>query len=145
MKKRLAKIIFATLVLCYGGWARATITDVSISPAVPTSLDPITILVSGVQGYPSEIINTDFVVDGNSLSLDITLLLGITPVVTPWTHSEPIGTLTTGTYNLTVRLLDYYGTPQNTYIIDFEVIPEPGTFAILVLALPIFRVFTKKT
>jgi hypothetical protein len=72
------------------------------------------------------------VVDGNSLSLDITLRLGIFPVVTPWTYSRPIGTLSADTYNLTVRTFDYYsGMPKDTYMIDFEVIPEPVTLLLL--------------
>jgi hypothetical protein len=144
MKTRLLKIIFAVLFLC-PVCADATITRVSISPDEPTLIDPITILVSGTEGSPAQITNTDFLVNDNSLLLDIYLDLGIIPVVTSWTHSEPIGTLPGGVYNLTVQTLFPLLPPLNdNYSMSFEVVPEPGTLGFLAAGLLVFRVFLKR-
>ncbi len=145
------KIIFTMLgvLLCYIGLAQATITNVQITPEEPTPLDPITILVSGGEGRgPVQITSTnfDFDVISNSLTLDISLGVGPYTVVTPWSHSEAIGTLPQGSYDFTVRTFDYYhGTLLGTYpTVYFTVVPEPSTLAIFGVALPIFRYFTRR-
>jgi hypothetical protein len=143
MKKGLWKIIFAILFLlpvC----AKAEITDVNIIPSIPTQIDPITILVSGVEGYGAvQITDTDFIVNGNMLSLDIYLNVGHYTVVTPWSHSEGIGLLPTEVYDLNVRTLRQ-SVVTSTYSTSFEVVPEPATFVFLAAGLPAFRVFTRK-
>ncbi|MGB8226316.1 MAG: PEP-CTERM sorting domain-containing protein [Sedimentisphaerales bacterium] len=130
--KKLLWMIFAILLLpvC----ADATITDVNIIPSTPTLLDPITILVSGREGCgPVQIINTDFLVNDNTLLLDISLRVGFLTVVTPWSHSEEIGTLSQGLYNINVRTLQE-GIITSTYSTSFEVTPEPATSTLLLTA-----------
>jgi len=111
-------------------------------------VEPITILVSGVEGSGGvQIISTHFSAIDNSLLFDIHLDLGICLWVTPWSYSEVIGTLSAGTYNLTVRrfLPDYYPPPiVNSYEMSFTVVPEPVTIALLAVGLPIIRVFTRR-
>jgi len=125
--------------------AHATITDVNILPTIPALTDPITIIVSGVEGSPAQITNTDFWVNDNSLSLDIYLDIGIIPVVTPWTHSEYIGTLPAGVYDLSVQtFVPMLPSLNDDYFRSFEVVPEPSTLTILGFALMISRVFTKR-
>jgi hypothetical protein len=131
--------ILAFLPVC----ANATINDVSISPTTPTSLDSITILVSGEEGtYPAEITNTDFFVNGNSLTLDIYLYIGPFDAVSFWSCTEIIGTLPADTYNLTVwRFLPSYYPPStiSSYSTSFEVVPEPATLLLMVSGLLLLR------
>jgi hypothetical protein len=137
-------ILFAVMFL--SATANANITNVSISPITPTLVDPITISVNGIEGSgPVQITSTNFVINGNSLTLDISLQIGFAYVITPWLHSEAIGTLPQEFYDLTVRTFDYYhGTLLDTYpTVYFTVVPEPGTLAIFAFALPIFRYLTR--
>jgi hypothetical protein len=127
--------------------ASATITNVSISPGMPTFQDPITILVNGQEGAgPVQITDTDFFINDNSLILDLYLHVGFADIITPWSHSEVIGTLSFGNYDLTVNTFaDYYGTIfENSLPINFAVVPEPNMLAIFSIALPFFRAFSKK-
>jgi len=143
MKTNLAKVIFTIMIIPAA--INAGITEVSILPPTPTVIDPITISVSGIEGSPAQVTNTDFFVNDNSLLLDIYLSLGITPVVTPWTYSESIGTLPTGVYDLTVRtFIPLLPSFNDNYYVSFEVVPEPGTFSIFTFALPFLRVFTRR-
>jgi hypothetical protein len=124
--------------------ANATITNVSISPAMPTLIDPITILISGIEGSGMvQIADTNFIVNGNILSLDVYLNVGHLDMMTPWTHSEEIGLLPFGVYDLNVRTLRQ-SVVNSTYSTSFEVVPEPATFVFLVIGLPIFRGFLRK-
>jgi hypothetical protein len=138
------------LVLMLGiNVATATITSVQIIPAEPTLTDSISILVNGIEGSsPVQIMNTQFSVNGNSLALDIYLDLGFAFVLTPWSHTEVIGTLPTGDYNLTVRrLLPSYYPPDtivSSYSTSFEVVPEPCTVVFLGFGLPLLKAFSKR-
>ncbi len=89
------------------------------------------------------ITNTDFSVNGNSLTLDIYLDLGFATVVTPWSYSKLIGTLPADTYNLTVwRFLPSYYPPNiivSSYSTSFEVVPEPATLLLLVFGVAICK------
>jgi hypothetical protein len=147
METKLLKVVF--VVLFFSAAAKASIVNVSISPITPTFTDPITILIDGMEGSGGvQITNTDFIINGNSISLDIYINRGIVQVVTPWSHSELIGTLPADTYNLTVRrFLPPYYPPDiivSSYSISFEVTPEPSILAIFGVALPIFRIFSRK-
>ena len=146
--KKIITTIAAVIILLGIDVANATITNVSILPNAPTSIEPITIIVNGIEGGGGvQITNTDFFVNGNSLTLDIYLDIGIAQVVTPWSHNELIGTLPVGTYDITVRgfLPSYYPPPlYDSYSMSFEVTPEPSTLAIFGFALPIFRYFTRR-
>lgn len=109
--------------------AQAVITDVSILPEEPTAIDPITIITSGVEGSGGVVItNSNFLIDGTSLELDIFLDVGVFTVITPWSHPEDIGTLLMGTYDLTVNtIVELQPVLNDTYFISFEVVPEPTT------------------
>jgi hypothetical protein len=143
------KIIIGVIgvLLCSTGLAQATITNVQIIPEQPILTDSIIISVNGIEGSGRvQITSTDFAINDNSLSLDISLSVGPYTVVTPWSHSEVIGTLPQGYYDLTVRTFDYYhGTLLGTYpTVCFTVAPEPSTLAVFGFALPIFRYFSKR-
>ena len=126
MKRKIVKIIAFIVVVTLAS-ADATITDVSIVPSLPTPLDVISIDTSGVEGTGAVFVtDTDFRQNGTLLELDIFLDVGVYAVVTPWSHTEDIGTLNAGAYSLTVRAFDNYsGTLQDTYTVDFTVVPEP--------------------
>jgi len=135
------QIIMFLAVTC---GAHATITDVNILPSIPAVTDPITILVSGIEGSRVQITTTDFSVNDYSLVLDIYLDIGVNPVVLPWTHSEDIGILPAGIYNLDVYTFFPLLPPLNdNYSTSFEVVPEPGTLILLATGISIFRAFSR--
>jgi hypothetical protein len=128
-------ILVILLILASQASAETGITNVSISPASPGVTDQISILVSGLEGSGGVLItDTDFSVIGNTLSLDIYLYLGPSDVGTPWSYTETVGTLSEGTYNLTVQrfLPSYYPPPiVDSYSMSFGVTPEPATIVLL--------------
>ena len=135
MKRLLLLTIAMMTILLFVKTARANITDVYTDPIEPTNIDVITIVVSGVEGSGAVLITgSDFQMEGTSLELNISLDVGIFAVVTPWSHSEIIGTLPADSYDLTVH--GYYSgafTGTDTYVTSFTVTPEPATIALLAL------------
>ena len=112
--------------------AQAIITDVSILPEEPTVIDPITIITFGEESGSVTIDNSDFQIDGTFLTLDIYFHSGHLPVVTPWSHSEDIGLLGVGIYELTANTI-FESAPglNDSYYTTFEVVPEPATVLLL--------------
>lgn len=109
------------------------INDVYLIPQQPTINDIITIVTSGIEGgRPVVIEGSNFERNGTSLQLDIDLFVGPYAMVTPWSHSEVIGTLSAGLYDLTVRTFEDTDV-LDTYLYEFEVTPEPATVLLLVL------------
>ena len=111
------------------------IHGVDIMPNSPSVTDPVTILPYGAMGSTDQYIDhTVFSMDGTSQELEIffdSVGSGL-PVVTPWSHSEPIGILPMETYSLTVRTyqLDQLA---DTYVTSYAVIPEPSTLILLTM------------
>ena len=128
------KILFTLIVMfAFNGITLANIVDVQISPVIPKISDEITINIFGREGSgPVSIDGSYFERQGTILQLDIFLNVGFFAVMTPWSHSQNIGTLPAGTYNLTVKT---YELPNltNTYSTSFEVVPEPSTILLLAL------------
>jgi len=127
MKIKILKVIAITIIVCFSAYVNAKITDVSIVPSLPNPMDVISIDTSGVEGYgPVTITDSVFLIDGTFLHLYLSLNVGPYTVMTPWSHTEDIGTLPEGLYDLTVRTLeDSFVT--DTYSTSFEVVPEPAT------------------
>ncbi len=129
MKKKLILLI-VLLGVVYP--AQAIITDVSVLPGNPIDIDLISIFVSGEESGDIYVDSSYFQIDGSSLSLDIYLESGFLPVVTPWSHSEDIGTLSVGIYGLTVNtFIDSNPVYDDTFNTSFEVVPEPTTFLLI--------------
>jgi len=59
-----------------------------------------------------------------SVQLDLFFGVGYSTAVGDWSHSEEIGTLPAGTYNLTVRTFEPIYGLNHTYTISFTVVPE---------------------
>jgi hypothetical protein len=118
-------IVFIMMLPCSGKAVEWHITDAYIEPNQPTDIEVITIVVSGVEGSgPVLITDSDFQVKGNSLELNIFLLVGYYGMITQWSHSDIIGSLPADEYNLTVNA--YYSgayTGTDTYLISFTVVP----------------------
>jgi hypothetical protein len=163
MKTKMTTIIASAVLVfvCIANSANALITDVEISgnfasisdviviPSQPLDVDVITLDVSGsASSGNSHIVSSLFQQDENHLTLDLTIDMGVLPVISYWSHSEQIGTLVPDTYTATVRLFYPYALPgeelQDTYITEFTVIPEPGTLAIFSFGLPLLRAFSKR-
>ena len=131
-----AVLVFVAFV-CVVDSAKATITDVNILPEEPTVEDVITIAVSGWEGSGGVLItDSDLRMEGTSLELDIFLDVGFFQMITPWSHSEIIGTLPADSYNLTVNA--YYSvayTGTDTYSTSFAVVPEPASILLLLMGV----------
>jgi hypothetical protein len=117
------------------------ITSVDVIPNQPLETDIITFNISGgASSMPSWVEYDQFSQNGTSLRLDLYIDRGFFQMVSNWTYSRQISPLPPDVYNLQVRAFDYqFGTLDDTYNVDFAVVPEPGTLAIFAFALPIFR------
>ncbi len=143
MKRKIVKAI-VFIVAVTSASANATITNVLIVPSLPTPLEVIFIDISGAESSGGvTITDSVFLVDGTFLQLDLSLFVGILNVITPWSHTEDVGTLPEGLYDLTVRTLEY-SVVTDTYSMSFEVVPEPATFVLFGLGLPVLRVFSRR-
>jgi hypothetical protein len=135
--------VFVCPVLAESIW----INNVDLIPSQPSDSDLITFSISGTasNGGPY-VVYDQFLQNGTSLQLDLYIEMGIIPVISPWTYSKQIQPLEKDNYSLEVRTFDYYypGTIQDTYNIDFSVVPEPSTLSIFAFALPIFRYFLRR-
>ncbi len=123
-----------------------SIDSVSIIPALPTDLDPITIRVEGELAHTGiDLVSSPFSRSGSNLWLDLYFYYdgGISlPVVVPYWHEQPVGYLTAGEYDVAVRSFNAFnpfpGMPPIYQLADeaqvsFTVLPEPATM-LLVLA-----------
>jgi len=102
-------------------------------PNQPTDKDLITIVIDGVEGQgPVLITDSNLQITGTSLEIDISLNVGPFTEITPWSHSEIIGTLPAGSYDLIVNA-NYSGshTGTETYSTTFTVIAEPRVEAVV--------------
>jgi len=129
----LALMMVGTVIGFMTDTADATIIDVNIAPSSPGILDEIRITTSGMEGSgPVFVTNSDFWMDENTLHLDLFLNVGSFQMVTPWSHSEDIGTLAGGMYDLYVQTIES-GNITDDYTMTFEVLPEPATALTLAL------------
>ena len=144
LSARIASIFVLATLLLSAPLAKAVITDVEISanfasfidviviPSQPLDVDVIMLDISGsASSGNSHIVSSLFQQEENQLTLDLTIDMGVLPVISYWSHSEQIGTLVPDTYSATVRLFYPYALPgeelQDTYVTEFTVTPEPGT------------------
>ena len=131
--------------MCFLTSANATsvgIVTVDIFPQEPLETDIITFDIAGQASRISGHVEYDqFAQDGTSLQLDLYVDMGDIMVISDWTYSKDISPLSAETYTLKVQAFDYQlGTLQDTYTVDFTVVPEPATiFMLSVGALAIFR------
>lgn len=116
--------------------------EVQIIPAIPTNNDIIQIKASGIlASLDAPFDHSDFFINGFSLQLDIYYGDGYLTALGPWLHTEFIGPLPGGTYDLTITQYEGGFQSDDTYT-SFEVIPEPMSillFSIGVLVLHLRR------
>jgi hypothetical protein len=132
MKRLFTLVVLTTSVLCplktATGGGPVHIDEVRTEPNTPTNRDPITIVVSGDSASkPVWIDDSNFMVEGASLELDIFITVGPLGMGTWWSHSETIGTLPVGSYDLTVRAYSYSELTKeyvltDTYLMSFTVV-----------------------
>jgi hypothetical protein len=141
-KNKIVKIIALTIMI-FSTSAAATsiwIDSVDLIPEQPLETDIIMFNISGTSGYPAQVASEHFSKIGTSLQLDLYIDLAVFPVVSNWAHSTEILPLTIDAYTLEVRAFDNYsGILQDTYNLDFTVVPEPVTFALFGLGILIVR------
>ena len=147
MRTNIIEIITVVLVgmtfACMADSAEAAITDVHLLTEEPTMNDVITIVTSGVESCsPVFITDSVFHAEETALELNIFLFVGPYTVVTPWSHSQDIGTLPAGLYELTVRTFEVPNI-TDTYSMTFEVVPEPTTVLLLALGVIGIRVIKR--
>jgi hypothetical protein len=133
--KRLLLNIFILMLLCPVKAVKGDITDVHTDPTVPTDLEVITIIVSGLEGSHAVVItDSNFQREDTSLELNIYITQGYYAKITPWSYSEVIGTLPANEYDLTVSA-HYTGAHigTDTYLTSLTVVPEPATLLLLTM------------
>ena len=139
MKKKILMIFAILLVFACQVSARGVgINSVDIIPNQPLNTDLITFNISGsASADPSWVTSDLFSQNGTSLQLDLYVDMGFRTAISYWNYSKQIQPLTPATYNLEVRALDgnqgspFYGTVQDTYNVNFTVVPEPCTVVLL--------------
>ena len=136
MKKLIIFLSLASAILSFGvNVAQAGIDDVEINPLIPNQFDSIEIITNGVESSSISLGETIFTKNGADLQLDIHIDVGFLTVITPWSHTETIGTLSPGIYNLTVNSIrDLEPQFNDTFETSFEVVPEPTSLLLLALA-----------
>ncbi len=109
------------------------IDSVNIIPNQPIETDIITFDISGWAATSPSWVEYDlFSQNGTSLQLDLYIDRGVHYSFSNWTYSKQISPLLPEIYNLQVRAFDYYdSTLQDTYNVDFTVVPEPSTIVLL--------------
>ena len=144
MKRLKISISLFAAILCLSSTSKSAITNVYIEPDVPSTLDDITIFVTGfeVEG-PVSIYDNNFFINDTSLTLDLYINTGFFQVITPWDYSEPIGSLPAGSYDLNVNEF-LTGNLIQTYPLSFEVIPEPSSIIIFITAAICFMKYKRK-
>ena len=84
MKRLKISISLFAAILCLSSTSKSAITNVYIEPDVPSTLDDITIFVTGfeVEG-PVSIYDNNFFINDTSLTLDLYINTGFFQVITP--------------------------------------------------------------
>lgn len=148
MKREIVKVIALTIMMCFSTSTAIAIwiDSVDVIPEQPLEIDIITFDIFGTaSGSPSQVAYDEFSQDGTSLQLDLYVDVGILPAFSDWTYSKQVGTLIAGAYSLEVRAFDnYYGTLQDTYPVDFTVVPEPASLVLFGLGLLIVRPLSRR-
>lgn len=125
-------VITGIVLLISSVTTQAEITDVFIFPEEPIIYDEITINVFGEENYDVSITDSILNIDETSIEIDIYIDGGILPWITPWSHTENIGMLFIGTYDVTVNtFVEFNSTFNDTFSTTFEVVPEPATILLL--------------
>jgi hypothetical protein len=122
------------------------IDSVDVVPSQPLEIDVITFNIFGrASGSPSQVAYSQLSQDGTSLQLDLYVDVGLLPAFSDWTYSKQIQPLPPAAYSLQVRTFDnYHNMLWDTYNVDFTVVPEPCTVALLGIGLPLLRAFSKR-
>ncbi|MDH4240836.1 MAG: PEP-CTERM sorting domain-containing protein [Phycisphaerae bacterium] len=111
------------------------IIDVHILPEQPTVVDDITIFASGLTANSPVLSQySEFSVLDRSLQLDIFIETGPWTSIDTWWHSEEIGRLSVGRYDLAVYAFEWMK-PAGSHIIEFEVVPEPASIFLLAIGI----------
>ncbi len=142
--KRIIQILLPFVVICPWnalGGAIVGIDLVEVVPSQPTEDDIITFDIYGwASQEPSWVEYDEFSQNGSSLQLDLYVNTGDLYSYSDWTYSKQISTLPADTYTLEVNSFDYDdGSLDDTYIVEFTVVPEPMSLVFLGVGVYLFR------
>jgi len=152
MKKKIL-MIFAVLLIfvCQVSAKTFDILNVDVVPSQPLDTDLITFNISGWAAHAPSFVDYEvYSPNGTSLRLDLYLDVWGLDAESNWTYSKQIQPLVQGIYSLEVNAFDnwtgnpWYGTLQDTYTVNFTVVPEPATIALFSLGLPFSAFFAKR-
>jgi hypothetical protein len=132
--------VFFVLVVFICPWTALSvgIDAVDVIPSQPTETDIITFDVNGWAGLSTSWVEyDDFSQDGSLLQLDLYINADGFRSISEWTYSKQISALPADTYTLEVNAYNYYfdGSLDDTYIVEFTVVPEPASIALLSFGL----------
>lgn len=143
MKTKIVKIMVLSIIMCFPTSTAAAIQidSVDLAPEQPLEIDIITFNIFGTAGSsPSQVAYDEFSQEGTSLQLDLFVDVGGFPALSNWIYQKQAGTLNAGAYSLDVRAFDnYYGTLQDTYTVDFTVVPETSTGILMTIGVFVSR------
>jgi hypothetical protein len=147
--KRIFQALALAVVICPWnaiGGAIVGINSVDIVPIQPTETDAISFDIYGwASQYPSWVDHNDFSQNGSSLQLDLYINTGDYYAFSEWSYSKPISSLPANTYTLEVNSFDYDdGSLDDTYIVEFTVVPEPMSLVFLGVGAYILRFVSKR-
>ncbi len=127
-------MVFTVLFMfSHQSYSAILINDVDVIPSQPLDIEVITFEIYGEAGHtPSWVEYDQFTQVETFLRLDMYVDTGHFAAISEWTYSKDISPLSADTYTLEVRAFDYQlDTLQDTYTVDFTVVPEPATVLLL--------------
>jgi len=128
------KLLMMTIIATLAGALvdAAIIDNVLVIPENPTTLDSIDIDVFATLSSAEVPYSTEVTFVDDTVELDITFSGTGLAVITAWNHTESIGALSVGTYDLIVTTTyTSQSAWDDTYLTSFEVVPEPTTLLLL--------------
>lgn len=138
------KLFFVLVLMLATSLVNAGIIDnVQVTPESPTISDSIEVNVFATLSYGEIPYSTEVTMLNNQVKIDIVFSGSGLPAITSWQHTENIGSLDIGTYDLVITTTKISSPGwDDEYTTEFTVVPEPAS--VLLLSLGAFFIRRKK-